>query len=251
MANVPQDLGRYYAQTYYQIPPFEKLKKIARADNYKIEIVKKFIKTGSLLEIGSAFGVFAYQAKTAGFKVDAIEMDQRCCEHLRKVIGVNAVKSDRPDKAVEAMEPHDVIALWHVLEHLPNPWECLAAMARNIKPGGILVIATPNPEAFQFRVMGVRWPHIDAPRHIHLIPNKLLIEYLERFNFQPALLTANDKDARSWNRFGWQRYLMNRFSNKWLQGCSFILGYVIATFMSFFEREKGSAYTIIFRKKER
>jgi len=32
------------------------------------------------------------------------------------------------------------------------------------------VIAAPNPQAFQFGLMGRYWTHLDAPRHLHLIP---------------------------------------------------------------------------------
>jgi len=228
-----------------------KLKRVAKAERYKIEMVKKIVKSGTLLEVGPAFGVFAYQAKEAGFKVDAIEMDGRCCEYLTNVIGVNAVKSNMPYKTVESMKKHDVIAMWHVLEHLANPWECLSAMAMNLTPGGIFVIATPNPEAFQFRVLGAYWPHVDAPRHLNLIPGKILSLYLKRFGLELVMLTTSDKGGRGWNRFGWQRYFMNRFSGKWMQRIFFIAGYLLSFPMALWDERSfnGCAYTAIFQKK--
>lgn len=252
ISEIPDDLGNYYTSEYYRIPSLAKLKRIVRAERYKIGmVVKEFVKSGTLLEVGSAFGVFAYQAKEAGFIMDAIEMDGRCCDYLKNVIGVNAVQSDMPHKAVESMKKHDVIAMWHVLEHLANPWECLDAMAENLSPEGILVIATPNPEAFQFKLLKADWPHIDAPRHLYLIPANLLIQRLKPLGLEPVMLTSNDKGAQSWNRFGWQRYLMNRFSNKLAQKAAFILGYIVSLPMGLWERRdfNGSAYTIILQKK--
>jgi len=251
LVNVPGDLGKYYPANYYAIPTLAKLKRIARAERFKIEMIKKYVKTGTLLEVGSAFGVFVYQAKESGYEVDAIEMDERCCDYLKNVIGVNAVQSDMPHKTVESMKKHDVIAMWHVLEHLENPYECLGAMAKNLTTGGIFVIATPNPEAFQFKVLGSFWPHVDAPRHLNFIPEKVLAEYLKRFGLELVMLTTNDKGGRGWNRFGWQRYLMNRFSNKLAQKAAFILGYIVSLPMGLWERRdfSGSAYTIILQKK--
>jgi len=252
ISDVPEDLGNYYTQEYYQIPSLNKLKKVARAERFKIEMVKKHVKSGTLLEVGPAFGVFVYQAKEAGFKVDAIEMDGKCCDFLTKTLGVNAVKSDMPHKTVASMKKHDVIALWHVLEHLLNPWESLEALAKNVLPGGILLIATPNPEAFQLKVLGASWPHIDAPRHVSLIPEKLLTAYLKQFGLSLVMLTTNDAGGKSWNRFGWQRLLMNRFSGKLAQRVFFIAGYLLSLPMALWDKRNfnGCAYTAIFQKKE-
>jgi SAM-dependent methyltransferase len=236
---------------YYAIPSLAKLKRIAGAERFKIEMIKKYVKTGALLEIGPAFGVFAYQAKEAGFNVDCIEMDQSCCKYLQHEIGVNVVHSDLPHQAVKSMQKHDVIAIWHVLEHLAGPWECLESLANNLSFGGILVIATPNPQAFQFRIMGKYWPHIDAPRHLNLIPEKVLTEYLNRLGLERIMLTTNDQGGRAWHRFGWQRYLMNRFSGKIMQGAAFLTGYLLSFPMALWDQRgfNGSAYTVIFRKK--
>jgi len=250
LPEIPGDLGHYYNEKYYEIPPLGKLKKVANAERFKIELVKKFVMSGTLLEVGPAFGVFAYQAKEAGFKVDTIEIDGRCCEYLTNVVGVNAVKSGTPHKAVKDMEKHDVIAMWHVLEHLLNPWECLETMANNISRNGILVIATPNPESLQLKMMGASWPHIDAPRHINLIPAKLLASFLKRFGLEQIMLTANDEGGKGWNRFGWQRYLMNRFSGELTQTLSFLAGYLVSLPMALWDQRgfNGCAYTAIFRR---
>lgn len=250
LSGIPADIGKYYAESYYMVPSLEKLKKIARAERFKIDMVKKFIKSGSVLEIGAAFGVFAYQAKEAGYRVDAIEMNGRCCDYLKNVVKVNVIKSDQPHSVVAAMRKHDVIAMWHVIEHLPNPWECLKIMAENLAPGGIFIIATPNSAAFQFKLMGRLWPHVDAPRHINLIPAKTLEEFFKPLGLKNIMLTTDDEGGRSWNRFGWQRYLMNRFSGKFMQRVSFLAGYMLSFPMALWDRRgfSGCAYTAIFRK---
>jgi len=251
ISEIPDNLGSYYAQEYYQIPSLDKLKNIAKAEKFKIEMIKKFVTSGALLEIGPAFGVFAYQAKEAGFKVDTIEMNERCCKYLEEEVGVNVIKSDMPHKAVESMGKHDVIAMWHVLEHLANPWEALSALANNLSPGGMLVIATPNPQSFQFRLMGAYWPHADAPRHLNLFPRKVLEDYLERHGLKLVMITTDDHGGRSWNRFGWQRLLMNCCSGKLTQRICFVIGYLVSFPMALWDRKKfeGCAYTAIFQKK--
>ena len=255
---IPDNLGDFY-NDFYQFPPLEKTIQTAVGEKFKIEMVQKFAKGGKLLEIGPSIGVFAYQAKQAGYQVDTIEMSQECCDYLVKEIKVNAVNSDCPHKAMEGMCSYDIIALWHNIEHLPDPWACLSQVAKSLTPGGIVVIAAPNPDAFGFQVLGARWPHLDAPRHLNLIPVQVLIDFLKPLALEPVFITTNDQGAKYWNRFSWQVYLMNWFGKN---GKSFaqksrlewifwsLIGYMVSFFVSPFERRKlkGSAYTIILKK---
>ena len=253
LEDVPENLGDYYPDEYYELPTLGQLAKVAAADPFKITTVQRFISRGRLLEIGPAYGTFAYQAKEAGFEVDVIEMDARCCDYLNRVVGVNAVCSSAPHVAMQGMRKHDVIALWHVIEHLPDPWVLLREAATNLAPGGILVIAAPNPDAWQFRVMGKAWPHLDAPRHLYLIPQSALTNYAGILGLTRLHCSTTDSDAKSWNRFGWQRLLMNAVRSKSLQWVAYILGYMFSIVVSPIESHElnGSAYTLVFRKPDK
>jgi len=247
--NVPSNLGDYYPSDYYELPSLKQLSGIANANPFKIEIIKRFKEQGNLLEIGPAYGVFALQAKNAGFDVDVIEMDERCCEHLENIVGVNAVCSNIPHDILTTLPKHDVIALWHVIEHLSDPWSLIDSAAKNLKNNGILVIAAPNPDSWQFKVMRKWWPHVDAPRHLYLLPSKTLLKYAEQHGLECIHYTTSDSDVRSWNRFGWQRFLMNRVSNKWLERICFVIGYFFSILVFPFEAfgNTGSAYTIVLK----
>ncbi|MGP8104961.1 MAG: class I SAM-dependent methyltransferase [Desulfobaccales bacterium] len=51
----------------------------------------------------------------------------------------------------------DLIISLHMVEHLPQPEKFFAEAARVLCPGGILAIATPNPDGVGARMMGSRW----------------------------------------------------------------------------------------------
>jgi 2-polyprenyl-3-methyl-5-hydroxy-6-metoxy-1,4-benzoquinol methylase len=247
----PADLGRYYQREYYAIPPLAQLQKVADKNRNKIDTVLRFASGGRLLEVGPAFGVFAWQAKQAGFVVDVIEMDSRCCDYLQGTLSVNVTQSDNPPAAMMALPQHEVIAIWHVLEHLTDPLAFLTATVANLKPGGVLVVAMPNPDAWQFKIMGRHWPHLDAPRHLTLIPEAWITRQAAAFGLEMVYLTSDDSDARIWNQFGWQRLLMNRFGSKFMRRVMFVLGYAVSLIMAPFDRKgfSGSAYTIVFKKQ--
>lgn len=248
---IPEDLGTYYPDTYHRVPDsVDYLEKVSGHERYKIEIVRQFAKTGSLLEIGPSYGCFTYLAKKAGFRVDAIEMNSKCCEFLDGVVGVHAINSDDPVQALRQAGTYDVIALWHVIEHLPNVWATLEAMCSRVKPGGYVILAAPNPDAFQFRVMGRYWPHVDAPRHVMLIPMKLLVDKMEQLGMKAELITTCDEGSLGWNTFGWEFFFGNLNSHRHIKRVLHQIGRLVARLFAPIERRegKGSAYTMVFKK---
>jgi len=217
------------------------------AQQYKIDLVRQFVLEGRLLEIGPGLGDFAFLSKYAGFEVDTIEMDERCCQLLRDVIGVNVVHSADTLSTLKNMPKYNVIALWHVIEHLSDPWAILDALTDHILPGGILVIAAPNPESLQFRLFKQFWVHLDAPRHLELIPVQLLSDRLQKQGWQQRLITTTDRGSLYWNRFGW-RFSLSNLINRRLSmrligtGWSFITAPLERTGL------RGSTYTTIFQR---
>ncbi len=201
----PADLGKYYPQEYYgQKLVLTDLEQEFPFNRYKVDIVRGFMPTGRLLEVGPARGTFAYLAKEAGYEVSVIERDAACCEFLNAVAGIKAINSTEPTAALQQQEEgYDVIALWQVIEHLGDPWDFFRVAADKLKPGGILVVATPNPDSLQFRIFGRFWFHLDAPRHLQLIPAGLLTRLGRSLGLQEVFLTASDADGHRHNVAGW------------------------------------------------
>ena len=250
LSNIPSNLGDYYKEDYYQIPSKDKLIKIADKNEYQVEMIKNHVPNGKLLDIGAAFGVFAYKAKSLGFDVSAIEMSKFCCKYLSDKVGIKVFQGDKPESIIPTLGDYDVITFWHNIEHLLEPWKALEEAAKKINPEGAILIAAPNSDSFSFRLLGRFWPHIDAPRHIHLIPESLLTAKMKSLGFDLVMKTTNDKGGRSWNRFSWQRIIINQFSSKTMQRVGFIIGWFLSIPVSIIENRNynGSAYTVIYKK---
>ncbi len=137
--------------------------------------------------------------------------------------------------------------MWQVVEHLADPWAVLAAAAGNLEPGGILVVATPNPDALSLRLLGARWPHLDAPRHLWLIPVAVLDEFLGARGLRRVMLTEADPGGRRWNRFTWRRALASAGAPP---GPAALLGGLVALALRPLERRpgRGSCYTAVYRR---
>jgi len=154
MVAAPADLGRYYAGDYYQFgpdgePTWKSEQGRIEAASYRVALLRGHVAPGHLIEIGAGTGAFASAAQSAGFDVSAIEMDQRCCEYLSGR-GIRAICSDRPLEVLESLPPARAVALWHVLEHLPNPAEVLERAADKLEPGECWRSRSPTQTRFSF-----------------------------------------------------------------------------------------------------
>ena len=251
LRNVPSDLTRYYPETYYDVPStLVELDRRTMGERYKIRLIQRWVTSGRLIEVGPAYGMFARVAQQAGFEVDTIEMDARCCAFLRDIVGVGATLTDDVNGALDKSDAADVIAMWHVLEHLPSPRETLATAASRLRPGGILILATPNPTALQFRLFGRYWTHLDAPRHLHLLSSTTVADHGRALGLEPLLVTMTDAGSLGWNSFGWAATLRNFFESRPLRAMAHLTGRVVNKLIAPVERrgERGSAYTIVLRR---
>lgn len=246
----PADLAAHYGEGYYLELTLDAVRRAARAERDKIDIVRRHAAGGRLLEIGASRGVFAWLAREAGFAVEVIEMDRRCCAFINDTLGIPATAADDPAAALAGRAAYDVVALWHVVEHLRAPWALLDRAAAALAAGGLLVIATPNPDAFQFTRLGAAWPHVDAPRHTCLIPHATLAARLAAQGLDLVDTVTDDRSARAASRFGWGAWLSRRFAQPLLKRGVYLAGCVLAELARPLERGlRAGAYTAVFRKR--
>ena len=252
----PADLDRYYAEDYYHFgpdgePAWKGDEPRRRAASYRVDLLRSHSELGRLIEIGAGTGAFASTAQSAGYEVSAIEMSERCCRYLREREGIDAICSDRPLEAIASLAPARVVALWHVLEHLPNPAEVLARVAEKVEPGGVLAIAVPNPRSLQFRVLRSRWAHLDAPRHLCLVPPAALIGKGGDLGMTSVALSTNDPDGLECNFFGWVGALRRHPAVGRTPDLVSHAARAIERTLAPLERtgERGSAVTILMRRE--
>jgi 2-polyprenyl-3-methyl-5-hydroxy-6-metoxy-1,4-benzoquinol methylase len=252
LADVPDDLDRYYPPQYYSLPRSRsELLAASSPERYKLEIIRRFVPGGRLIEIGPGVGGFAVVAQEAGYDTSAIEMDAECCHFLRGAVGIQVHETDDPSWALTAHGPFDVVAMWHVIEHLSNPRGVLAAAASALAQGGVIAIATPNPEALQFRVFGARWVHVDAPRHLFLMPSEALVRMGRELGLDVAMLTTRDPGTLGWNVFGWRESLAGFARVRYSKGALRLAGSVAARAIAPLDRRdaNGSTYTLVLRRR--
>lgn len=169
-------LGRFYPPSYYPTGGYDRAyyrRRIQPSQRDKLDIVRRFRQFGTLLDVGCGAGFFVREATEQGFSAQGIELSREAVEFGMREGDVRLREGDLlhtqyPDTSF------DIVTLWHVLEHLPQPVETLKRIRALLKPGGMLVIAVPNFDSFQARVFRGRWYHLEVPRHLyHFSPGTL------------------------------------------------------------------------------
>jgi SAM-dependent methyltransferase len=204
---LPEDLRPFYAGGYQAIPGnLSELRTLAEPQKYRLNPILKYKKSGRLLDIGPWIGIFSSNARDAGFDVTAIEIDPQCVDFLNRIVGIHAIQSSDPARALETTPlEFDVIVFWHSLEHLKSPWEVIAKAVQRLAHGGILLIAIPNIESFDFSVLRSAWQHLDAPRHLSFYTARGLQKVCAANGLRALDLVTNDALSTELSLGAWRR----------------------------------------------
>jgi 2-polyprenyl-3-methyl-5-hydroxy-6-metoxy-1,4-benzoquinol methylase len=255
LVNVPEDLARYYAGDYHQFdasgePLWRRHDGLLTAEDWRVNVLRAMVNPSRLIDVGAGAGGFVAAAQEGGFNVTALEMDTSCCQYIRDHLGAQAICTDRPIAALRSLPPARVVTLWHVLEHLREPGEMLAAAAQSLEPGGVLALAGPNPDSLQFRLLRGRWAHLDAPRHVCLLPASAIVLHARELGLELLWRTTSDPSGLECNRHGWVYALRRDPSDGPARGVSLRLGTAITGAFGPLERRGvgGAALTLFLRK---
>jgi hypothetical protein len=101
------------------------------------------------------------------------------------------------DHVQQLGEPYQAVALFHVIEHVPNPVQLLEMCRRLIKPKGLLALKTPNVASFIAKLTGSSWHWVSPPAHLYLYSPKTLRLLLEKSGYQPLTLQSTQGDAHN------------------------------------------------------
>jgi len=111
---------------------------------------------GRLLDVGTAGGSFLAVAKRSGWEVAGCEPNRWLVNWGNDKYGLDIRPGTIFDMQLEDAS-FDVVTLWDVLEHTPDPSKVMLECQRVLKPGGLLVVNYPDVDSLVGRLMGRRW----------------------------------------------------------------------------------------------
>jgi glycosyltransferase involved in cell wall biosynthesis/2-polyprenyl-3-methyl-5-hydroxy-6-metoxy-1,4-benzoquinol methylase len=111
--------------------------------------VEALVGRGKLLDVGCGTGAFMVAAGARGFEVTGTELSP-AATRLAAASGLTVHQGELWEVGLAA-DQFDAVTCWHVLEHQSDPRRLLDEIHRVLRPGGRLILATPNLEAHLFR----------------------------------------------------------------------------------------------------
>lgn len=135
--------------------------------------IKGLQPTGALLDVGCNIGVFLSAAREEGFSVTGVEMNASCASYGREKYNLD-IRGSSLQAAGFPGGAFDVVTLFDVLEHVPDPRGFLAEVNRVLKSGGLLVIQSPNLDSFMAALLKEKWNWLTPPDHLyHFTPRAM------------------------------------------------------------------------------
>ena len=101
------------------------------------------LKDSRLLDVGCAFGAFLVIARSYGSKAEGVELCDFSASLGRERFGVD-IKTGTLRSVGYRKHRFDIITMFELIEHLPDPSAFLREIHRILKNGGLICISTPN-----------------------------------------------------------------------------------------------------------
>jgi SAM-dependent methyltransferase len=140
---------------------------------YRVWEIERHQRPGKALDIGCGRGLLLHKLRERGWDVRGTELSEDAASYARNVLGLPVTTESLQDAQFPDSE-FDLIILWHVLEHMHAPRGVLKEVSRILKPGGRLLLATPNFGSWEARWGREHWFHLNVPGHLtHFTPRTL------------------------------------------------------------------------------
>ncbi len=159
----------------------------------KIKEINHYVRSGSVLDIGCAYGFFLELMKEQGWTAHGVEINHQAAEFARKEMGLNVHEGvfeemEFPDAAF------DLVTMFDVIEHLTDPKESLIRINRLLKPDGRLVISTVDIDSLVARLLGPKWEDIRrAKTHLWLFSRRTMERMVGLAGFEVVNTTPYGK----------------------------------------------------------
>lgn len=136
-----------------------------------------------VLDVGAAGGSFLDVARKRGYEPVGCEPSTWMGAFARKHYGLELHPGTIFDIPVEPGSV-DLLTLWDVIEHTPDPKAVLARARELLAPGGVLALTYPDYGSLAARLLGGKWPFL-LTVHLYYFTPETMTKLLQGSGFVP------------------------------------------------------------------
>jgi 2-polyprenyl-3-methyl-5-hydroxy-6-metoxy-1,4-benzoquinol methylase len=169
-----------------------------------------FVPGGRMLDVGCGGGTNLRAMQSLGWEPHGVDFSalavQTCRQSGLDVFHGELSQAGFPDGAFDLVSAH------HVIEHVADPAALLREVFRIVKPGGMLLLRTPNSAALGRGWFGTDWYANDVPRHLTLFAPDNLALLAENAGFERCVIRTSSTPKVLLNSLDYRRGARSRNS---------------------------------------
>jgi 2-polyprenyl-3-methyl-5-hydroxy-6-metoxy-1,4-benzoquinol methylase len=142
---------------------------------------------GRLLDIGPNIGTCLDLARQRGWTAQGIEINADAAAYCREQRHLD-VRTGVLETSTYAPGSFDVVLMGDVIEHLPDPKAVLRIVQRILKPGGVLLISTPDIAGWAARALQIK-----PEEHLYYFAPKTMRNLLQQVVLEPVEIRSLDR----------------------------------------------------------
>lgn len=149
----------------------------------RLKRLERFVRPGTVLDVGCAAGFLLSEAEKRGWAVQGQDVSAYAVGYVEDRFGYpvqhgDLTTLDYPEGQI------DLVTMWDVIEHVPDPRAYVEKVAILLRPGGVFSLATPDVDSFPARLTGKRWVGYKlSEEHVYYFSVKTLRQMLDEAGF--------------------------------------------------------------------
>jgi 2-polyprenyl-3-methyl-5-hydroxy-6-metoxy-1,4-benzoquinol methylase len=157
----------------------------------RMRFVERWTGPGSkVLDIGCAAGFYLRVMRERGHDVWGLELSEPIARIAREHLGdervhvgtLEALPADAPGFERGSF---DLVTMWDVLEHVPDPQSLLEHARAMVRQGGTLILETQNVDSRFAQLLGRRWQHYKHQEHLYHFNPATIARLLAQSGWEP------------------------------------------------------------------
>lgn len=159
-------------------------------------VVKYCVPNGRVLDIGCGVGHILSETykKAPSLELNAADIDNNTLDITQSRVELaGRIKIDSVEDLFVSKQQYDAIVLSHVLEHTFRPLDVIKGIVEMLKPGGVLVVAVPNPVRLSVFLGNMSKRHYVNRGHVYAWDRSHWVNFLENIAKLDVVEYSQDK----------------------------------------------------------
>jgi 2-polyprenyl-3-methyl-5-hydroxy-6-metoxy-1,4-benzoquinol methylase len=156
-------------------------------EKWKVRLFKDYMyskKNLRLLDVGCGAGKFVRQCIDSGIDAYGLDLSQDRIEYGIKEYELKGrIWKGTLDEESNKGNTYDIITLWDVIEHVPDPSLLLSEVKRITHANSRVFLLTMSLDSFTYKLYKKSWYYIHPPQHLHYFSHETMRKMLQKNGF--------------------------------------------------------------------